>query len=354
MKSQYQSGDALRLDILRQPGRRWFALYQGDRLLSLRLQNDGQRNWTDCQISGVVEALEPKLRSVFVRLDDGADTLGLMKQPKKQRLREGQRLMLRCLGEPRDGKGPKLTQAPSDTPLDLSDLGDWFIHRFAPSQLRCSTLSDQLAYARRWPDQATSLADDFDALEEAIELARQDRVELGQAAWLLFEPGETLTAVDLNTGGLSFEQANARLIPALAQQMRTRNLGGLIVVDAMELETKPERVAFDQALKAALKADPLILSIAPISPSGLVVIERRREGLSLDEALGQQRYRRLSDEARFLDQLASAERQLGPTNTKLALPGDLRSIASGHPALDELSRRLGFPIELAFTGAEPS
>ncbi len=336
----------LRLDILRQPGRRWFALFRGDSLLSLRLQIDGQDNWTDCQFPGVVQSIEPKLRSVFIRLDDGAGTIGLMKQPKKQSLREGQRLTLRCLSEPRDGKGPKLAQSASDEPLDLADLGDWFVHRHAPVRLRCSTLADQVRYAKRWPGVVCDLDDDFGALEEAIDLARQDRLELGQGAWLLFEPGETLTAIDLNTGGLSFEQANARMVPVLAEQLCARNLGGLIVVDAMELETKPERAAFDQALKAALKRDPLILSVAAISPRGLVVIERRREGLSLDEALGQHRYRRLSDDARLLDVLAAAERQLTPQNKRLPLTEDLRALATGHPALAELSRRLGFTVEL--------
>lgn len=346
MSGKQKSDQALRLDVLRQPGRRWFALYRDEILLALRLQIDGQRNWTDCQIPGVVQSLEPKLKSVFVRLDDGASTLGLMKQPKKQLLREGQRLTLRCLSEPRDDKGPKLTQAASDEPLDLSDLGDWFIHRHAPARLRCSTLADQLRYAKRWPDLATELTEDFEELGEVIELARQDRVELGQGAWLLFEPGETLTAVDLNTGSLSFERANARLISELAGQLRARNLGGLIVVDAMELETKAERAAFDQALKSALKQDPLILSVAPISPQGLVVVERRREGLSLDEALGQQRYRRISDEARLLDLLATAERQLTPQNKRLPIPAGLRALANAHPALAELERRLGFAVEL--------
>lgn len=346
MSRQPKPNGDLRLDILRQPGRRWFALYRDEVLHSLRLQIDGQRNWTDCHIPGVVQSLEPALKSVFVRLDDGKGTLGLMKQPKKQSLREGQRLVLRCLSEPRDGKGPKVAQAASDESLDLSDLGDWFVQCHTPALIRCSTLADQLAYAGRWPKLATSLADDFEAMEEVIDQARADRLELGQGAWLLFEPCETLTAIDLNTAGLSFEQANARLIPALAEQLRLRNLGGLIVVDAMELETKTQRAAFDQALKAALKGDPLILSVAPISSRGLVVIERRREGLSLDEALGQQRFRRLSDEARLLDALADGERQLSAQNNHLRLPHDLRALAESHPALVELSRRLGFAVVL--------
>lgn len=337
---------ALRLEVLRQPGRRWFALYAGAQLLVLRLQVDGQRSWTDCQMWGRVQALEPALKSAFIRLEDASNTVGLMKLPKKQNLREGQRLMVRCLTEPRDGKGPKLTQAQEQLECDFSDVGDWLIHRYQPQVLAASHLADQTRYAQRWPKLASEALQVSSELEDAIALARQDRVELGQGAWLLFEPGETLTAVDLNTGALSFEAANSALIPVLAKQLRARNLGGLIVVDAMELETKAERAAFDRALKAALKADPLILNIAAITAQGLVVIERRREGLSLDEALGVKRYQRADDETRLLDVLADAEHRLSIQDPSLALPADLLALAQGHPAVEELSRRLGLVVKL--------
>jgi hypothetical protein len=341
-----QAQPALRLEVLRQPGRRWFGLFHEQALLALRLQVDGQNNWTDCQFWGRVEALEPALKSAFIRLEVPGELVGLMKLPKKQKLLVGQRLMLRCLTEPRDGKGPKLTQAADESLRDFSDLGDWLIHRYQPRVLAASHLADQHRYAKRWPQLASQALEDASTLDEAIERARQDRVELGQGAWLLFEPGETLTAVDLNTGTLGFEAANAALIPVLAEHLRTRNLGGLIVVDAMEQESKPERAAFDRALKAAMKPDPLVLSIAPISAQGLVVIERRREGLSLDEALGLRRYRRAGDETRLLDALADAEHRLSIQDPSLALPADLVTLAAGHSATQELERRLGLAITL--------
>lgn len=294
-----------------------------------------------------MQALEPALKSAFIQLEDTSAMLGLMKLPKKQKLLVGQRLMLRCLTEPRAGKGPKLAQTQDQSARDMSDLGDWLIQNYAPRLLAANSLADQQRYAQRWPQLATQELSNTDPLEELIEAARQDRVELGQGAWLLFEPGETLTAVDLNTGGLDFEAANARLIPVLAQQMRSRNLGGLIVVDAMELESKAERATFDRALKAALKTDPLILSITPISAQGLVVIARRREGLSLDEALGLRRYQRASDETRLLDALADAEHRLSIQDPTLRLPADLLAVAQDHPALEELSRRLGLAVKLA-------
>lgn len=297
----------------REPGRTWYALAQGEQIIELHPQADKQPQYTDCQFEARVKVIDKAIASAFIELNDGQRTLGLMKLPKKQQLTEGQKLFVKCLGEPRDGKGPKVKQADFDKPLDLACVGDRLVHRYAIDTATTNSPSEAARLRQRWPG-LTSHFDpkaSWNPLQDCIDESRRDRIDLGGGAWLLFEPGETLTAIDLNSGPLAFEQANALAVPALARQIRHRNVGGLIILDALQLETKPQRSAFDKALRLALKDDPCVQEIGPINPQGIVIIHRRRLGLSINEALEVSRFQQASDASKALDSLAHLKRQAG-------------------------------------------
>jgi len=117
------------------------------------------------------------------------------------------------------------------------------------------------------------------------------RVWLKSGGYLLIDTTEALTAIDVNTGrytgGQDLEgtllQTNLEAAREIARQLRLRNLGGLIVVDFIDLESPSHRDLIHQTLQEALKGDRAKTTVYPMSPLGLVEMTRQRLGASLIE-----------------------------------------------------------------------
>jgi Rne/Rng family ribonuclease len=129
---------------------------------------------------------------------------------------------------------------------------------------------------------------------EALLAALEPRVPLPDGAWLLLEPGETLTAIDVNSGEATARRgflasADARLkldlaaCGEIAHQLRLRNIGGIVVIDFVELENAAERDLVTKRLRAALAGDPARTRVLPMSDLGLVQLTRQRRGPALAE-----------------------------------------------------------------------
>ena len=135
--------------------------------------------------------------------------------------------------------------------------------------------------ARDWMPGEAEIADEVAA-------ALEPRAPLPSGGWLLFEPGETLTAIDVNTGtapGQGAErtllQCNLEAAAEIAHQLRLRNIGGIVVVDFVDLKSKDHRRQVVEALGRAVAADPCACSVGSMSRLGLVEMTRRRRGPSL-------------------------------------------------------------------------
>jgi Rne/Rng family ribonuclease len=132
-----------------------------------------------------------------------------------------------------------------------------------------------------------------EGLEEAIEALLRPRVELPDGGSLLIEPGETLTAIDVNAGrhdgrGGAAAQAravNLAAVPEIARQLRLRALSGLIVVDFLAMKGPEDRKAVAAALRQAVASDPEPCQVFGTSPSGLLEMTRRRGRAPLHEVL---------------------------------------------------------------------
>ena len=144
-------------------------------------------------------------------------------------------------------------------------------------------------------DVHTAPGDLFEAhgLEGELETLLTPRVELDGGGFLLIEPGQTLTAIDVNAGrhesrGGQAAQAravNLAAVPEIARQLRLRALSGLIVVDFLAMKAPEDRKAVAAALKAALAGDPEPCQVFGLSPSGLLEMTRRRGRAPLHEVL---------------------------------------------------------------------
>jgi ribonuclease G len=130
-------------------------------------------------------------------------------------------------------------------------------------------------------------------VEEAIERALQPRVPLRSGGLLIIEQTEAMVTVDVNTGGYvgtrSLEQTvlrtNIEAASTIARQLRLRNLGGIIVIDFIDMVDAEHKQQVLAALRTALDADPAKSSVGEISPLGLVEVTRKRTRESLQQLM---------------------------------------------------------------------
>ncbi len=110
------------------------------------------------------------------------------------------------------------------------------------------------------------------------------RVWLKSGGYLLFDTTEALTAIDVNTGRFVGRQhledtllkTNLEAAKEVARQLRLRNIGGLIVIDFIDMEKAANREEVYQELLQSLKKDRAKTSVLPISSLGLVEMTRQR------------------------------------------------------------------------------
>ncbi len=119
--------------------------------------------------------------------------------------------------------------------------------------------------------------------------AGERAVPLKSGGGLVIDEAEALCAIDVNTGkfvgkrtlGDTVLATNLEAVDEIARQLRLRDLGGIIVVDFIDMDKTRDRVKVLNSLETALKNDHNRTRIVQISPSGLVEMTRRREGQSL-------------------------------------------------------------------------
>jgi len=126
-------------------------------------------------------------------------------------------------------------------------------------------------------------------VEQQIRSALKPRVGLPSGGYLIIEQTEAMITVDVNTGGFtganSLEetvyQTNLEAAAVLPRQLRLRNLGGLIVVDFIDMGLSAHRAAVMDALRAGCQQDPARIRVSEMSVFGLVELSRKRTRESL-------------------------------------------------------------------------
>ncbi|MFA4029055.1 MAG: hypothetical protein GDYSWBUE_001653 [Candidatus Fervidibacterota bacterium] len=134
----------------------------------------------------------------------------------------------------------------------------------------------------------------FDAygVSEQIERALSRVIKLPSGAYIVIETTEALTSVDVNTGhvivGDLYEttlRINMEAAEELARQLRIRNISGLIVVDFVDMPSSHNWVKLQEHLQREISLDEVETRIVTLSPTGVIELTRRRQGLSLEELL---------------------------------------------------------------------
>lgn len=134
---------------------------------------------------------------------------------------------------------------------------------------------------------------DLYSIEEEIQHALQRRVELKSGGHLVIDQTEAMTTIDVNTGGFvgsrnleeTIFKTNLEAAPAIARQLRLRNLGGIIIVDFIDMQDAEHQRQVLRTLEKAMEKDHAKLSISNISELGLVQMTRKRTRESLARVL---------------------------------------------------------------------
>ncbi len=128
-------------------------------------------------------------------------------------------------------------------------------------------------------------------ITHALECALKERVWLKSGAYLVIQPTEALTVIDVNTGKYdghkkaadTFRKINREAAQEIARQLRLRNLSGIIVADFIDMENPKDREYLMEVLDRALKQDPVRTVLVDMTPLGLVEITRKKVRKSLRE-----------------------------------------------------------------------
>ena len=161
-------------------------------------------------------------------------------------------------------------------------------------QAQIRTIAPNLARLVQFYHEPTPLFERFGVARD-IEAAGERLVSLPRGGSIVIDEAEALVAIDVNTGSFTGKKGLSETVVAtnleaaseIARQLRLRDLGGIVVVDFIDMDKTRDRVRVLNALEAELKDDRNRTRIVQISPSGLVEMTRRRESQSLKSALGE-------------------------------------------------------------------
>jgi ribonuclease G len=134
---------------------------------------------------------------------------------------------------------------------------------------------------------------DLNGVEEEIARALERKVPLKSGGHLVIDQTEAMTTIDVNTGAYvghrnleeTIFRTNLEAAVSIARQLRLRNLGGIIIIDFIDMRDEPHRRAVLGALERALSGDRAQTHIASLSPLGLVEMTRKRTRESLEGLL---------------------------------------------------------------------
>jgi ribonuclease G len=158
------------------------------------------------------------------------------------------------------------------------------------------------AFAERYMPQVRARLDHYTGerplfelynVEPEIERALSRRVELKSGGYLIIDQTEAMTTIDVNTGGFvgsrNFDdtvfKTNLEAAQAIARQLRLRNLGGIIIIDFIDMDSIEHRNAVLDELRRALARDRTRITLNGFTALGLVEMTRKRTRESLAHVL---------------------------------------------------------------------
>lgn len=134
---------------------------------------------------------------------------------------------------------------------------------------------------------------DLYSVEDEILKALKRKVQLKSGGYLIIDQTESMTTIDVNTGAFvghrnleeTIFKTNLEAAQAIARQLRLRNLGGIIIIDFIDMVEEDHKRQVLRALEKAMESDRAKRYISEVSPLGLVEMTRERTRESLEHVL---------------------------------------------------------------------
>lgn len=134
---------------------------------------------------------------------------------------------------------------------------------------------------------------DIYAVEDEIQKALGNKVQLKSGGYLIIDQTESMTTIDVNTGAFvghstleeTIFKTNLEAAQAIARQLRLRNLGGIIILDFIDMAQEDHKQQVLRALEKAMERDRACFQISEVSSLGLVEMTRKRTRESLEHVL---------------------------------------------------------------------
>ncbi len=131
-------------------------------------------------------------------------------------------------------------------------------------------------------------------IKKTIQKALQPRVDLPSGGYIIIEPTEALTVIDVNSGSFT-RSANSRQTVLwtnceaaieISRQMKLRNIGGVLIIDFIDMESRRDQFQLLEQFTLAIKDDSAKPQIAELTELGLVELTRKRQGQNIYELFG--------------------------------------------------------------------
>ena len=241
------------------------------------------------KLKAMAEALPvPDGGGVIVR----TNALGQTKTALNRDMNALLRLWKRISRDARDSKGTRLLYSDQDIVLQgLRDYLDSSIQEVLVDEDTAHGRAEQ--YMRAFMPRSKTVLNRYTGrrplfsvydLEPQIQNIFERRADLPSGGSIVIDPTEALTAIDVNSGrskkGASQEETavgtNVEAAAEVGRQLRLRDIGGLIVVDFIDMRSPRNRRKVEKAMKDAMKPDKARFTVSRISANGLLEINRQR------------------------------------------------------------------------------
>ncbi|MBL1210338.1 Rne/Rng family ribonuclease [Geminocystis sp. GBBB08] len=135
---------------------------------------------------------------------------------------------------------------------------------------------------------------DYFRVNAAIKEALKPRVDLPSGGYIIIEPTEALTVIDVNSGSFTHSATSRETVlwtnyeaaGEIARQLKLRNIGGVIIIDFIDMDSRRDKLKLLEHFNRALKTDKARPQIAQLSELGLVELTRKRQGKNVYELFG--------------------------------------------------------------------
>jgi ribonuclease E len=128
-------------------------------------------------------------------------------------------------------------------------------------------------------------------VHKEIKSALQAKVNLPSGGYLFIQTTEALTVIDVNSGKFTNSatqdetilKTNIEAVHEIARQLRLRNIGGMIIIDFIDMSTRVDKLAMMEELELAMELDKAKPQVGQLSDLGLVEMTRHRQGQAISE-----------------------------------------------------------------------